>query len=425
MLTPGTPSLPGSDNRIKVEDSAALNKIPSIPIAWRDAQRLLQSLKGRGKKVPKQDWIGGVPDVEWWTGDSKNPVVKLQNEQDEIERQPIYNILGKITGQEQGDKAIIIGNHYDAWCFGGVDPGSGTAVLLELIRVFGELMKFGWRPRRSIEFAAWDAEEYNLIGSTEHVEARLDLLRRNGYAYINVDVAVAGPNFGVAASPIYSKALTRVLKRTADPQQGRVLYDLWQEQGSKIGGLGAGSDYLAFQDFVGVSSLDMSFQGDPFPYHSCYDNFDWMVRYGDPGFAYHKLMGQVWSLLVLELADEPILPFDLNAYATAVQGYVEELQDSMVDSLDSEKKKAKDKEWILHRELDFGPLYNASALFVQNARKFHEWDEAWAGAYDGTGVLEGDVAATQRMARNNKMAQFEKNLLDLEHGVSLPIPCPF
>ena len=417
VLTPAHPSLPGQNDRLPKEESPALNKIPSIPIAWRDAQPLLKSLKGRGKKVSDKAWVGGIPDVEWWTGDSRNPVVKLQNEQDEVDRQPIYNVLGKITGLEQPDKTIIIGNHYDAWSFGAVDPGSGTAVFLELIRVFGDLLKFGWRPRRSIEFAAWDAEEYNLIGSTEHVEARLDLLREHGYAYINVDVAVAGPNFTVAASPIYSKALARVLKRTSDPQEGRTLYDLWQERGSKIAGLGAGSDYLAFQDFVGVSALDMSFSGEPFPYHSCYDNFEWMSRYGDPGFAYHRLMGQVWGLMVLEMADEPIVPFDLETYAAAVQIYVQNLEDYMVDSLNEAKEQAKDKEWIIRTKLDFGPLYNASSIFVENAKKFHEWDAAWAGAYDGTGVPEGDAAMIKRMIRNNRMSEFEKHLLDID-GVS-------
>ena len=423
-LTPGYASLPSEDQRQSKESNPALNKIPSIPIAWRDAQVLLQSVKGHGQPLFDKSWIGGVPEVEWWTGDQKSPVVELKNEQDEVERQPIYNVLGKISGIEQSEKSIIIGNHYDAWSFGAVDPGSGTAVLVELIRVFGDLMKYGWRPRRTIEFAAWDAEEYNIVGSTEHVEARLDKLRKDGYAYINVDVAVVGPNFTAAASPIYEKALVRVLKRTADPQTGRTLFDLWTERGSKIGALGAGSDYLAFQDFAGVSSIDMAFMGEQFPYHSAYDNFEWMSRFGDPGFKYHKLMGQVWALLLLELADEPIVPFDLNAYASAVQEYVEELEDDMIDALNEEKDDP-DKEAALKEiKLDFGPLYNASSLFVENAKKFHDWDAAWAGAYDGTGIVEGDGAAAERMRRNDKMAAFETGLLDVEHGVRVSLFLP-
>jgi hypothetical protein len=162
VLSPGFASLPDGGKRISKENNPALNKIPSLPIAWRDAQVLLQSLKGHGKKLDKDYWKGGIPDVEWWTGDENSPIVQVLNEQDEVERQPIYNVLGKIEGIEQKEKSIIIGNHYDSWCFGGVDPGSGTAVLLELIHAFGDLTRYGWRPRRTIEFIAWDAEEYNL-----------------------------------------------------------------------------------------------------------------------------------------------------------------------------------------------------------------------------------------------------------------------
>lgn len=154
VLSPGFASLPGEQRRDSKEDSKGLNKIPSIPLAWRDAQKLLQALKGHGTELDR-DWQGGVPDVEWWSGDSKSPVVELVNEQEEVDRRPIYNVLGKITGLEQPEKSIIVGNHRDAWCFGASDPGSGTAVMLEVVRVFGELVKKGWRPLRTIEFASW------------------------------------------------------------------------------------------------------------------------------------------------------------------------------------------------------------------------------------------------------------------------------
>lgn len=154
VLSPGFASVPGEQRRDSKEDSKGLNKIPSIPLAWRDAQKLLQALKGHGIELDN-DWRGGVPDVEWWSGDSKSPVVELANEQDEVDRRPIYNVLGKITGLEQPEKSVIVGNHRDAWCFGASDPGSGTAAMLEVVRVFGELVKKGWRPLRTIEFASW------------------------------------------------------------------------------------------------------------------------------------------------------------------------------------------------------------------------------------------------------------------------------
>ena len=155
VLSSGFASFPGEPKRDSKDGNPGLNNIPSIPLAWRDAQKLLQALKGHGKEVDK-NWIGGVPGVnQWWTGDSTSPIVELSNEQDEVERTPIYNVLGRITGVEQPEKSIIVGNHRDAWCFGAADPGSGTAVLLEVVRIFGELRKRGWRPLRTIQFTSW------------------------------------------------------------------------------------------------------------------------------------------------------------------------------------------------------------------------------------------------------------------------------
>ena len=160
VLSSGYASLPGEPMRDSKVMNAGLNNIPSIPLAWRDAQTLLQALQNHGVKLDSSSgWIGGVPGVnEWWTGDATSPTVLLQNEQDEVERRPIYNVLGRITGVEQPEKSIIVGNHRDAWCFGAGDPGSGTAVLLEVVRIFGELQKKGWKPLRTIEFASWDGE---------------------------------------------------------------------------------------------------------------------------------------------------------------------------------------------------------------------------------------------------------------------------
>lgn len=266
VLSSGYASHPGEPKRDSKENNAGLNNIPSIPLAWRDAQKLLQALKGHGVELDGgSGWIGGVPGVnQWWTGDATSPIVILENEQEEIERRPIYNVLGRITGVEQPEKSIIVGNHRDAWCYGAGDPGSGTAVLLEIVRIFGELQKKGWKPLRTIEFASWDGEEYNLIGSTEHVEARMDNLRRNGIAYLNVDVAVTGNDFVASASPVLQTALLRVLERVVDPISNKTLRAVWAEKGSTVTGLGAGSDYVAFQDMAGTSSLDMGFTGAPY-----------------------------------------------------------------------------------------------------------------------------------------------------------------
>ncbi|KAL8947719.1 MAG: hypothetical protein Q9222_006028, partial [Ikaeria aurantiellina] len=405
VLSPGFASLPGERRRDSPEDNPGLVKIPSIPLAWRDAQKLLQALKGHGKKIEDPKAIGGVPDVEWWAGDSGSPTVHLMNDQIEKERESIYNVLGRITGLEQPEKSIIVGNHRDAWCFGGADPGSGTAVMLEVARIFGELRDQGWRPRRSIEFASWDGEEYNMIGSTEHVEARIEDLRRDAFAYLNVDVAVTGSDF-TADGPIFESALLRVLDRITDPKDGnRTLLQIWEDNKSTMAGLGSGSDFVAFLDLAGASSLDMSFTGDPFPYHSCYDNFDWMAKFGDPGFRYHKAMAQIWALLILDLADRPLLPFDFNVYAREVAKYVDELERHV------------DAKRGTHPPLNFKPLKDAARTFVSNAKIFEDWGTAWSDTVFDSGGFESNAMAIKRMSHNTRMGNFETNLLDVDGGL--------
>ena len=405
VLSPGFASLPGEKHRESKDNNPGLNNIPSIPLAWRDAQKLLEVIQGKGVKL-EGDWVGGVPDIEWWSGDQSSPTVHLKNEQDEVERQPMYNVLAKITGTEQPEKTVTIGNHRDAWCFGSVDPGSGTAVFLEIVRIFGELTRLGWRPLRTIQFASWDGEEYNLVGSTEHVEARMDDYRRDGFAYINVDVAVLGNDFGASASPLLEKPLLRVLDRTSDPIVNKSLREIWDENKKAVQGLGAGSDYVAFQDMSGTSSIDLGFRGPPYPYHSCYDNFEIVDSILDPGFKYHTVLGQIWGLLILELADRPILPFDLEAYASAVKTYVDDLQSYANGKASSSSSPT----------LNLKPLYSAAALFAENARTFHDWDRSWSENVYSTNVFETNLLALKRMDHNARMADFETNLLDLEEG---------
>lgn len=405
VLTPGYASTPDA-KRVSKDNNPGLVNIPSLPLAWRDAQKLLQSLKGHGVKVD-HDWIGGVPDIdEWWTGNQESPIINLANEQDEEEKQPIWNVLGKISGLEQKEKSVIVGNHRDAWCFGAADPGSGTAIMLEVVHILSELRRLGWRPLRTIQFASWDGEEYNLIGSTEWVEDNVDDLRRNGIGYLNVDMGVFGTEFQASASPLFQKALLRVLDRTVDPDTNHTLRSIWDRSRSKLKGLGAGSDFVAFQDIAGTSSIDVSFEGPGSEYHSCYDTFEWMDKFGDPGFRYHKVMAQVIALLILELADRPILPYDLIAYASAIHGYIKDLDDYT-------SSKAKNNP---DAKLNLGPLREATTQFMHDAQEFHNWERTWTETLYNSGGLETSVMAIQRMSHNARMANFETHLLDLSEG---------
>ncbi|KAL4896978.1 Zn-dependent exopeptidase [Aspergillus ambiguus] len=409
VLSPGFASTPEEEKRLAAEDSPGLTNIPSLPIAWRDAQRLLQVLKGHGAKVPAK-WVGGVPHVDqWWTGDENSPVVNLMNLQDEVERQPIYNVFGRIIGMEEPDKKIIVGNHRDSWCLGSADPGSGTAVFLELVRVFGELLTYGWRPLRTIEFVSWDAEEYNLIGSTEHVEKELEALKKDAYAYINVDVGVAGKDFEVSGCPMFERVVMQLLGRIADPISNQTLKEIWEQKQQKLTPLGAGSDYVAFQDIAGTSSIDFSFVGEPYPYHSCYENYDWMAKFGDPGFQYHKILGQFWGLLLVQFADSPILPFDLEIYADRVGSYIADLE-KYARSKNVPLSNAKVERG--QAPVTFRPLHDAAAQFKKDAATFQKFAQMWHDVVWGSGGFENNVMAIQRTGHNERLARFDTDLLD-------------
>lgn len=405
VLTPGWASIKGAE-RVSKDNNPGLVNIPSIPLSWGDAQHLLKAIQGTGQQC-LDEWKGGVPNIECWTGNLSSPTVHLINDQDEVEQQPIWNVMGKITGVEQKEKSVIVGNHRDAWVYGATDPGSGTAVMLEVVRIFGDLVERGWRPLRTIEFASWDGEEYNLIGSTEYVENNMERLRQDAYAYINVDVAVGGSEFKAAGSPVFKKSLLRALDRVSDLGKNATLRELWDKRGADLDGLGAGSDYVAFQDMAGTSSLDIGFQGPPFPYHSAYDTFEWMESIGDPGFQYHKLLAQIWCLLILEFSDRLVLPFDISAYSAALTQWVLDLDKWVSDKGTSQDG---DAPWSIE------PLREAVLQFAGDARLFEKWEVEWDSIVLGGGGFESAILAAHRKSHNNRMANFETHLLDLEEG---------
>lgn len=405
-LTPGWESLK-SLPRLAKEKSPGLVQIPSLPLAWRDAEVLLARLKGVGQRVP-QEWVGGVPTVdEWWTGNLSSPVVRLKNEQDEDEKKSIWNVYGRISGVEQASKSIKIGNHRDAWTLGATEPGSGTAVFLELARIFGDLVTRGWRPLRTIEFMSWDAGEYNLAGSTEFVEKNTANLRDDAMAYINLDMAVTGAEFHAAGSPAFRKLLLAVLNRVSDPNLNATIKELFDRRQGDIETLGYDSDYVAFQDIAGTSSLDLSFRGEGVPSFSAYDNFEWMEKVGDPGFVYHALLGQIVGLLALELADRPILPFDMTAYANSLERWVDELEDWSAN---------KGANQAGATPLDFGVLKTACAEATHAAREFEQWELEWEAKIVAASGWESSGLGHGRETYNNRMAHFETKLLDLEPG---------
>ncbi|KAK0620527.1 hypothetical protein B0T14DRAFT_567270 [Immersiella caudata] len=398
-LTPGWGSK-ASAIRGAPSESLGLVKIPSLPLAWRDAQVLLQRIEDFGEHVPSS-WVGGVPEIrQWWTGNSSSPIVRLKNEQDEVEKKPVWNVYGRIVGYEQSEKKLIIGNHRDAWGFGGPDPNSGSAIMMEVIRIFGDLMLQEWRPLRTIEFMSWDAGAYNLIGSTEYVEQNDEDLRRDGLAYINIGAGVTGDSFHASGSPILNKALLELLNEIRDPNfNDTTLRALWDERQGELESLGGGSDFVAFQDIVGTSSIDMRFSGRPAPSHSTYETFDWVEQVGDPGFVYHTLLTQAICLLILELADRPIMPFDLPHYVNTMGRWVQDL-DNWVKAQPAGKS------------LSIQPLKDAHHSILQSVREFIKWELSWETSVISSSGYETAGLGRKRAEYNSRLARFESDLLD-------------
>jgi N-acetylated-alpha-linked acidic dipeptidase len=380
---PGDPTTPGvasvanlpESKRIPVDQSAQLPKIPSTPISYGDAWPLLEHLGG--PESPR-DWQGALP-FTYHVG--PGPVkVKLHVKQD-FQFRTIWDVIGKVRGTDLPDEWVVSGNHRDAWVYGAVDPNSGTTAMLETVHGIGDLLKSGWKPKRTMVFASWDAEEEGLIGSTEWGEQYADQLAQAA-AYFNVDVAVSGPKFGASSVPSLKQFLRDVTKSVPSPQGGTV-YEVWRkatQSGSdtfnpqetsgstfrppaaqahtdvSVGDLGSGSDYTVFLQHLGVPSTDVGSTGSYGVYHSVFDNFNWFKKFGDPNFLYEQEMARIYGLEALRMANADVLPFDYEEYGKEILAY-----------LDAAKKKAEAK--FGTQSPDFGPAGDAAKHFEEAGAK--------------------------------------------------------
>jgi N-acetylated-alpha-linked acidic dipeptidase len=332
-LTPGWASVPGAP-RLRVEEAVSVPKVIAVAMSHRDIKPILEAMGG--PPAPKE-WQGALP-LEYRLGGAATLHVAVDMQTDV---QPNYVVEGRIAGRTDPDEWIVLGNHHDAWVFGGVDPSSGTASMMELTRAFGRLRQEGVRPRRTLVFCSWDGEEVTLTGSTEWGEQLADELRRKMVAYLNVDSSVSGPHLDVSAVGSLAPAIVELTKELRDPS-GVPLYEAWrrpedESRGPKNGALpdqalvttkiGSGSDHTVFINFLARPVVELSFTGPYGVYHSVYDDHLWMSRFGDPGFKYHALMAELWGALALRLANADVLPFDFDAYAAALRDFVRKLRD--------------------------------------------------------------------------------------------------
>lgn len=320
--TPGKPSLPGSE-QLDFDQMKSLPNLPTTCLSQADARPLLENMGG--KSVP-DGWQGGVP-ITYHLGNEQKVQVRMYLEMDYSLRQ-IENITASLTGLRCPDEVIIIGNHRDAWVHGAVDPGSGTAALLEAARVLADANANGQGLDRTIRFAFWDAEEFGMIGSTEYGEQFAEELTRDCVAYLNVDAAVSGPDLRIAGVPTLYNFCEDVLSSIADPLQGKTLADTMRQADGNIpfGVLGSGSDYTVFLDHLGIDCLDVSSSGPYGVYHSGYDTYVYMKRFGDPGFKHHKKVAEVIATMVNRLASARTLPFDFSRLGEYLVGTKERME---------------------------------------------------------------------------------------------------
>jgi N-acetylated-alpha-linked acidic dipeptidase len=369
--TPGiasTPDLPASQ-RTSLNDAVAQPRVLAVPLSADDAAPILERLGGPA--VP-HTWQGALP-FAYHVGPGSVRMHLAVKESYDLHT--IWDVIGKITGTDARAETVCAGNHRDAWVFGATDPSSGTAAMLESVHGLGKLLHDGWRPSRSIVIGSWDAEEQGLIGSTEWAEQHASEMP-NFVAYFNVDVAVAGPDFGASAVLSLKQFVREITKEVPSPQGGSV-YEVWKrtqanneresrrrkpnanfEQDVMVGDLGSGSDYSVFLQHFGVPSTDIGSSGPYGVYHSAFDNFSWYTRFADPDFGLLQQQARVFGLEILHMADADVLPYDYVLYGREIRVFLDQTQ---------EKAKAAGLP-----TLDFTAAFAASDKFIAAATDVRE-----------------------------------------------------
>jgi N-acetylated-alpha-linked acidic dipeptidase len=327
-LTPFEPALPLDGKkkiaRKKPEEVTGMHSIPVLPLPYGSAKEIFARMTG--KAVPT-GWQGGLPYTYRLEGGSELTVRVNVTQKREIQR--VYNVVGTLAGSENPDQWIIAGAHYDAWAFGATDPNSGTAMLLALSESLGKLSQAGYKPKRTIKIAHWDAEEQGVIGSTEWVEHFRDELDAKGVAYFNADGAVTGRSFGAASSPSLKALAISTTKSIQFPDSSKSVFDVWLGKRTSpeppLGNLGGGSDHIAFYTHVGIPSWSGGTGGHSI-YHSNFDSFAYYERFCDPTFKMGPLVEQVFGMMALRLANADVLPYDISRYGTDLHTHFEGLQ---------------------------------------------------------------------------------------------------
>ena len=445
-LYPGDPLTPGigateNAKRLDIKDAKTLTKIPVLPISYADAQPLLAALKG---PIAPERWRGALP-ITYKIGPGPAKVHMKLGFNWDIKR--IYDVIVMIRGSEYPDEWIIRGNHHDGWVNGAQDPTSGMVAQMEELRGLAELLKQGWKPRRTIIYCAWDAEEQGLLGSTEWAEAHADELKQKAVLYINSDSNGRG-FLGVAGSHSLEKFINGVAKDIEDPEKKISVWkrgqlaqignsqspedrsELRSRADLRISALGSGSDYTVFLDHLGIASLNIGFGGEDGGgiYHSIYDDFYWFMNFSDTDFSYGRALSQTGGTAVIRIADADILPFDFTNFAETVRKYFGELKKLLSGLQDKIKERNKQlSEGVFTALADpkeksvppgveevppfinFSPLENAIETLTRSADRYDKVVKNGVGKSLDQQTLK---------SVNQRLIQSERRLT---HGDGLPI----
>ena len=433
-LTPGVGATPDA-KRLTVKEAKSITKIPVLPISYGDAQPLLAALAG---PMAPEEWRGGLP-IPYHVGPGPAKVhLKVEFNWD---IKPVYDVIGKIPGGEAPDEWIVRGNHHDAWVNGAEDPVSGQAALLEEARGLGQLLKQGWKPRRTIIYCAWDGEEPMLLGSTEWAETHADELRQHAAVYINSDSNDRGLLF-VEGSHSLEQFVNGVARDIEDPETKLTVWqrlhlsqlaaaksaderkELRQRPDWRIEALGSGTDFTAFIDHLGIASLNVGYGGEDEQgiYHSIYDDFFWYTHFSDTDFVYGRAMSQTGGTSVMRLADAEVLPFDFVNLADTVHKYTKDLQKLLTDKQDEIRERNQELEEGVFKatfdprhptvappkeeippHLNFAPMQNAADALTRSAEHYLK-----ALQHRQTELAQADASRLRSL--NEKLIESERKL---------------
>jgi N-acetylated-alpha-linked acidic dipeptidase len=370
-LTPGWGAVKGS-KRLRRDETDVITKIPVLPISYGDALPMLKELTG---PVAPESWRGALP-ITYHVGSGPARVhLKVSFE---WSTKTIYDVVARIEGSTYPDEWVIFGNHHDAWVNGADDPTSGQVALMETGRALGELLKQGWKPKRTIIMCAWDGEEEGLLGSTEWVETHADELKQKAVAYLNSDSTSKGW-LNVGGSHSLERFINDVVRDVQQPGTKKSVWDAMKERrveqarteedkkalneraDLRIAALGSGSDYTPFLQHLGIAAMNTGFGGDGGGgvYHSIYDSFAWYTKFGDPTFEHGRALAQVNGTIVMRLANADVLPFEYTNSADTFGRYVDE-----IEKLAMIRKR--------QRDIDLAPLKSAVKAFSEAARGYEQ-----------------------------------------------------